>query len=63
MPAGHEKDNRAMIFGRTIQLKVDKNQSTIVFDKVNYFNPSTVTLISPLIFKNARIALLVNCIL
>lgn len=33
MPAGHEKDNRAMIFGRTIQLKVDKNQSTIVFEK------------------------------
>lgn len=33
MPAGHEKDNRAMIFGRTVQLKVDKNQSTIVFDK------------------------------
>ncbi|WP_445733800.1 S66 peptidase family protein [Mariniflexile sp.] len=33
MPAGHEKDNRAMILGRTIQLKVDKNQSTIVFEK------------------------------
>ncbi len=33
MPAGHEKDNRALIFGRTIQLKVDKNQSTIVFEK------------------------------
>ena len=33
MPAGHEKDNRAMIFGRTVQLKVDKNQSTIVFEK------------------------------
>jgi muramoyltetrapeptide carboxypeptidase len=33
MPAGHEKDNRAMIFGRTIQLKVDKNQSTVVFEK------------------------------
>ena len=33
MPAGHEKDNRAMIFGRTIQLKVEKNQSTIFFEK------------------------------
>jgi len=33
MPAGHEKDNRAMIFGRTIQLKVDNTQSTIVFEK------------------------------
>lgn len=33
MPAGHEKDNRALIFGRTIRLKVDKNQSTIVFEK------------------------------
>tara|TARA_R110000868_G_scaffold97875_2_gene269233 strand:+ start:9164 stop:10183 length:1020 start_codon:yes stop_codon:yes gene_type:complete len=31
MPAGHEKDNRALILGRTIELKVDKNKSTIVF--------------------------------
>ena len=28
MKAGHEKDNRAMIFGKTITLKVDKTKST-----------------------------------
>ncbi len=32
MPAGHEDDNRAMIFGRNIELKVTKNESTVVFD-------------------------------
>ncbi len=32
MPAGHEKDNRAMIFGRTIDLNVSKEQSVIVFE-------------------------------
>lgn len=32
MPAGHEDDNRAMIFGRNIELKVTKNESVIVFD-------------------------------
>lgn len=31
MPAGHEADNRAMILGRTVELKVDKEQSTLVF--------------------------------
>jgi len=31
MHAGHEKDNRAMILGRTIELNVTKEQSTIVF--------------------------------
>lgn len=31
MPAGHEADNRAMIMGRTVSLKVDKNQSTLEF--------------------------------
>jgi muramoyltetrapeptide carboxypeptidase len=31
MPAGHEKDNRAMILGRTVELKVGKDKSTIVF--------------------------------
>ncbi|MDO5971948.1 LD-carboxypeptidase [Flavivirga aquimarina] len=31
MPAGHEKDNRAMILGRIIQLTVDKNKSSIIF--------------------------------
>ena len=30
-PAGHEKDNRAMIMGRTIELTVGKDQSTVVF--------------------------------
>jgi len=31
MPAGHEKDNRALIFGRTIEIKVEKEKSRIVF--------------------------------
>ncbi len=31
MPAGHEKDNRALILGRTVEMSVDKNQSSIVF--------------------------------
>lgn len=32
MPAGHEKDNRALILGRTVQLTVEKDKSTVVFD-------------------------------
>jgi muramoyltetrapeptide carboxypeptidase len=32
MPAGHEKDNRAMILGRTIKLTVSKEKSTIDFN-------------------------------
>ena len=32
MPAGHEKDNRAMIMGRIIRLDVSKDKSTIVFE-------------------------------
>ncbi|MCF7559691.1 LD-carboxypeptidase [Sabulilitoribacter multivorans] len=32
MPAGHEKDNRAMILGRTIQLTVGSEQSTVIFE-------------------------------
>lgn len=31
MPAGHEDDNRALIFGRTIELAVGKEASTIKF--------------------------------
>ncbi|WP_082333667.1 LD-carboxypeptidase [Mangrovimonas sp. TPBH4] len=31
MPAGHEKDNRAMIFGRTIEMTVTKEGTTVVF--------------------------------
>jgi muramoyltetrapeptide carboxypeptidase len=31
MPAGHEKDNRAMILGRTVELKVGKNKSELTF--------------------------------
>lgn len=33
MPSGHEKDNRALILGRTIELTVGREQSTIVFEK------------------------------
>ncbi|GAA3631667.1 S66 peptidase family protein [Flavivirga jejuensis] len=32
MPAGHEKDNRAMILGRTVKLSVGSEKSTIVFE-------------------------------
>ncbi|OMP32493.1 LD-carboxypeptidase [Mangrovimonas sp. DI 80] len=31
MPAGHEKDNRAMILGRTIEMTVTKEGTTVVF--------------------------------
>ncbi|MGB5420084.1 S66 peptidase family protein [Algibacter sp.] len=31
MPAGHESDNRALILGRTINLAVNKKQSTLIF--------------------------------
>ncbi len=31
MPAGHEKDNRALILGRTVDLTVNNEQSTIIF--------------------------------
>lgn len=33
MPAGHEDDNRAMIFGRNIELSVGKEVATVKFDK------------------------------
>lgn len=33
MPAGHEKDNRALILGRTIQLNVSQNQTMVIFDR------------------------------
>jgi len=33
MPAGHENDNRALILGRTIQLKVSSAQSTVKFEE------------------------------
>src|SRR5690554_4643549 len=32
MPAGHEKDNRAMILGRTIEMTVEKDNKTVVFE-------------------------------
>ncbi|WP_460220571.1 S66 peptidase family protein [Psychroserpens sp. MEBiC05023] len=32
MPAGHEKDNRAMVLGKTIVLKVEKDRATIAFE-------------------------------
>ncbi len=31
-PAGHENDNRAMIFGRTVQLVVGNKEATVVFE-------------------------------
>jgi len=31
-PAGHEKDNRALILGRTVHLTVGKEQSSVVFE-------------------------------
>lgn len=33
MPAGHEKDNRALVLGRTVELKVEKDQSTVKFSE------------------------------
>ena len=33
MPAGHEKDNRAMILGKTIEMTVSKDKSTVIFKK------------------------------
>jgi muramoyltetrapeptide carboxypeptidase len=33
MPAGHEKDNRAMILGSTVTLKVEKSGSTLIFNE------------------------------
>ncbi len=31
MPAGHEKDNRALVLGRTVQLRVDISKSTLTY--------------------------------
>lgn len=33
MPAGHEKDNRALVLGKTITLKVEKDKSTVSYSK------------------------------
>jgi muramoyltetrapeptide carboxypeptidase len=33
MPAGHEKDNRALILGRTVEMTVGKDKSEIIFKK------------------------------
>ncbi|EDP71017.1 putative carboxypeptidase [Flavobacteriales bacterium ALC-1] len=32
MPAGHEKDNRALALGRTVELIVEKNKTSVIFD-------------------------------
>ena len=31
-PAGHEKDNRALIFGRTVELNINSYESTVIFE-------------------------------
>ncbi|MFC0603275.1 S66 peptidase family protein [Winogradskyella pulchriflava] len=33
MPAGHEMDNRALVLGRTVDLKVEKGKTSLVFEK------------------------------
>lgn len=33
MPAGHEKDNSALVLGRTVELKVSKGSTSVVFKK------------------------------
>lgn len=33
MPAGHEKDNRALILGRTVTITVGKDKSSVVFEE------------------------------
>lgn len=33
MPAGHEKDNRALLLGRNVTLNVGKDKTTLVFEK------------------------------
>jgi muramoyltetrapeptide carboxypeptidase len=33
MPAGHEKDNRALVLGRIVNLKVEKEESSLIFGK------------------------------
>ncbi|WP_242131103.1 S66 peptidase family protein [Aestuariivivens marinum] len=33
MPAGHEKDNRALILGRTVKLTVSDQQATVTFEE------------------------------
>jgi len=33
MPAGHEKDNRALVLGRIVELKVEKESTSLVFKK------------------------------
>ncbi|NNF81730.1 MAG: LD-carboxypeptidase, partial [Flavobacteriaceae bacterium] len=30
-PAGHEDDNRALILGRSIELKVEKDKGSVIF--------------------------------
>ncbi|WP_425076580.1 S66 peptidase family protein [Psychroserpens sp. S379A] len=31
MPAGHEQDNRAMVLGKVVELKVEKDSSSVIF--------------------------------
>nr|WP_083573309.1 LD-carboxypeptidase [Winogradskyella jejuensis] len=33
MPAGHEQDNRALVLGKTIELKVGKDKSLVIFSR------------------------------
>ncbi len=32
MPAGHEKDNRALLLGRTVKMQVTKNKTSLIFN-------------------------------
>jgi len=32
MPAGHEKDNRALVLGKVVELKVGKDMTTVIFE-------------------------------
>lgn len=60
-PAGHEEDNRALILGRTISLKVDEKIAEIIFKKEEAQiseSKSIKNLIKPLLFLGGLFALI-----